>query len=171
MLAERDTVDRYLAAFFSDRIGLEVFGTISGVTRFGIFVKIDESGADGLVPVSTIGNEYFRYNREKQVLVAERTGLVLGLGKRVLVRVVETNALTGGLTLQLLSVDGEKLSVVAILRRVFLKRGLEKKVLGKEKSKINISYIKNFFIFKKSINKIKGWHLNLGSDRSLATFH
>ena len=111
MLAERDTVDRYLAAFFSDRLGLEVLGTISGVARFGIFVKIDESGADGLVPVSTIGNEYFRYNREKQVLVAERTGLVLGLGKRVLVRLVETNALTGGLTLQLISVDGEKLSV------------------------------------------------------------
>ena len=111
MLAERDTVDRYLAAFFSDRLGLEVLGTISGVARFGIFVKIDESGADGLVPVSTIGNEYFRYSREKQVLVAERTGLVLGLGKRVLVRLVETNALTGGLTLQLISVDGEKLSV------------------------------------------------------------
>ena len=111
MLAERDTVDRYLAAFFSDRLGLEVLGTISGVARFGIFVKIDGSGADGLVPVSTIGNEYFRYNQDKQVLVAERTGLVLGLGKRVLVRLVETNALTGGLTLQLISVDGEKLSV------------------------------------------------------------
>jgi len=133
MLAERDTVDRYLAAFFSDRIGLEVFGTISGVVRFGIFVKIDESGADGLVPVSTIGNEYFRYNREKQVLVAERTGLVLGLGKRVLVRVVETNALTGGLTLQLLSVDGEKLSIVEHSKKSFFKKRFGKKSFRKRK--------------------------------------
>ena len=134
MLAERDTVDRYLAAFFSDRLGLEVLGTISGVTRFGIFVKIDESGADGLVPVSTIGNEYFRYNREKQVLVAERTGLVLGLGKRVLVRLVETNALTGGLTLQLISVDGEKLSV-GRSKKSFVRKRSGKKSFRKKKVK------------------------------------
>ena len=133
MLAERDTVDRYLAAFFSDRIGLEVLGTISGVARFGIFVKIDESGADGLVPVSTIGNEYFRYNRDKQVLVSERTGLVLGLGKRVLVRVVETNALTGGLTLQLISVDGEKLSIVEHSKKSFFKKRFGKKSFRKRK--------------------------------------
>ena len=132
MLAERDTVDRYLAAFFSDRIGLEVLGTISGVARFGIFVKIDESGADGLVPVSTIGNEYFRYNRDKQVLVAERTGLVLGLGKRVLVRLVETNALTGGLTLQLISVDGEKLSIDRS-KKNFIKKRSGKKSFRKRK--------------------------------------
>ena len=132
MLAERDTVDRYLAAFFSDRLGLEVLGTISGVARFGIFVKIDESGADGLVPVSTIGNEYFRYNREKQVLVAERTGLVLGLGKRVLVRLVETNALTGGLTLQLISVDGEKLSV-GRSKKSFVRKRSGKKSFRKKK--------------------------------------
>jgi ribonuclease R len=134
MLAERDTVDRYLAAFFSDRLGLEVSGTISGVARFGIFVKIDESGADGLVPVSTIGNEYFRYNREKQVLVAERTGLVLGLGKRVLVRLVETNALTGGLTLQLISVDGEKLSV-GRSKKSFVRKRSGKKSFRKKKVK------------------------------------
>ena len=132
MLAERDTVDRYLAAFFSDRLGLEVLGTISGVARFGIFVKIDESGADGLVPVSTIGNEYFRYSREKQVLVAERTGLVLGLGKRVLVRLVETNALTGGLTLQLISVDGEKLSV-GRSKKSFVRKRSGKKSFRKKK--------------------------------------
>ena len=134
MLAERDTVDRYLAAFFSDRLGLEVLGTISGVARFGIFVKIDESGADGLVPVSTIGNEYFRYSREKQVLVAERTGLVLGLGKRVLVRLVETNALTGGLTLQLISVDGEKLSV-GRSKKSFVRKRSGKKSFRKKKVK------------------------------------
>lgn len=118
--------------FPEDRIGLEVLGTISGVARFGIFVKIDESGADGLVPVSTIGNEYFRYNRDKQVLVAERTGLVLGLGKRVLVRLVETNALTGGLTLQLISVDGEKLSIDRS-KKNFIKKRSGKKSFRKRK--------------------------------------
>jgi len=85
------------------------------------------------VPVSTIGNEYFRYNRDKQVLVSERTGLVLGLGKRVLVRVVETNALTGGLTLQLISVDGEKLSIVEHSKKSFFKKRFGKKSFRKRK--------------------------------------
>lgn len=61
---------------------------------------------------------------------------------------------------------------LAVLRRVLLERDLEKKALGKKgEIKINISCITNYFIFENSINKIKGWHLNQGSDRSLATFH
>ena len=85
------------------------------------------------MPVSTIGNEYFRYNRDKQVLVAERTGLVLGLGKRVLVRLVETNALTGGLTLQLISVDGEKLSIDRSKKNFIRKRSGKKSFRKRKK--------------------------------------
>jgi ribonuclease R len=48
MAAERDTTDRYLAAFLSDRVGATFTGRISGIARFGAFVKLDETGADGL---------------------------------------------------------------------------------------------------------------------------
>ncbi|MDH3666377.1 MAG: ribonuclease R [Paracoccaceae bacterium] len=107
MEAERDTVDRYLAAFLKDRIGGEFAGRVSGVARFGIFVKLDETGADGLVPVSTLGREYFRYDAETQTLSGDETGLVLGLGQKVSVRLVEAAPVTGGLILELLSVEGQ----------------------------------------------------------------
>ncbi len=64
MLAERDTTDRYLAAYLSGRIGNEFTGRISGIARFGVFVKLDETGADGLVPMRELGREYFHYDRE-----------------------------------------------------------------------------------------------------------
>ncbi len=52
MAAERDATDRYIAAFLADRVGAEFEGRITGVTRFGLFVRLAETGADGLVPVS-----------------------------------------------------------------------------------------------------------------------
>jgi ribonuclease R len=58
MMAERDTTDRYLAAFLADRVGSEFPGAIAGVARFGLFVKLDETGADGLVPISSLGSEF-----------------------------------------------------------------------------------------------------------------
>jgi ribonuclease R len=107
MEAERDTVDRYLAAFLADRAGAEFDGRVSGVARFGLFVKLDETGADGLIPVSTLGREYFRYDDAGKTLRGEETGLTLGLGQRVTVRLVEAAPVTGGLILELLSVEGE----------------------------------------------------------------
>src|SRR5690606_37523377 len=59
MAAERDTTDRYLAAYLADRVGAEFTGRISGVQRFGAFVRLDETGADGLLPIREIGREYF----------------------------------------------------------------------------------------------------------------
>ena len=105
MLAERDTIDRYLASFLSSFIDTEIEGTISGVARFGIFVKVDKSGADGLVPVASIGNEYFKYDPRKQLLVGRSSGFEIGIGKRVLVRILESNPFTGSLTLELIKVD------------------------------------------------------------------
>jgi ribonuclease R len=107
MEAERDTVDRYLAAFLADRAGAEFDGRVSGVARFGLFVKLDETGADGLIPVSSLGREYFRYDDARKTLRGEETGLSLGLGQRVTVRLVEAAPVTGGLILELLSVEGE----------------------------------------------------------------
>ncbi|MBV7379875.1 ribonuclease R [Maritimibacter dapengensis] len=107
MEAERDTTDRYLAAFLSERVGNEFTGKIAGVQRFGIFVKLDETGADGLVPISTIGTEYFRFNEREQSLEGERSGTTLTVGQPVLVRIDEAIPVTGGLTFQLLEVDGK----------------------------------------------------------------
>ncbi|MCB1348598.1 MAG: VacB/RNase II family 3'-5' exoribonuclease, partial [Maritimibacter sp.] len=110
MAAERDTTDRYLAAYLSERVGNEFSGRISGIQRFGAFVKLDETGADGLVPVSSIGAEYFRYDREAQTLTGERSGLVLSVGQRVLTRLAEAIPVTGGLMLELIEVEGKGLA-------------------------------------------------------------
>lgn len=106
MEAERDTTDRYLAAYLAERVGSEMTGRISGVQKFGAFVKLDETGADGLVPIRDIGNEYFHFDRDAQLLVGADTGLEIGIGQRVTVRLAEASPLTGGLTLELLELDG-----------------------------------------------------------------
>jgi len=109
MMAERDTTDRYLAAYLSERVGAEFTGRVSGIARFGLFVKLDDSGADGLVPLSSLGNEYFRFDKDKQTLTGERSKFVIGLGKRVTVRLSEAIPTTGGLALELLEVEGRAL--------------------------------------------------------------
>ncbi len=102
MLAERDSNDRYLAAYMEDRIGADFTGLISGVARFGLFVKLDETGADGLVPVSSLGDDYYRHEQETGTLTGERTNRVFRLGQRVTVRLEEAVPLTGGLRFTLL---------------------------------------------------------------------
>ncbi len=109
MMAERDTNDRYLAAYLSDRIGAEFAGKISGIARFGLFVRLDETGADGLIPISTLGREYFRHDAEAQTLTGESSRVVLKLGQRVTVRLAEAAPITGGLMFELLSVAGQPL--------------------------------------------------------------
>jgi ribonuclease R len=109
MMAERDTTDRYLAAYLADRVGSEFAGTIAGVARFGLFVKLDETGADGLVPISSLGREYFAYDPDAQTLTGETSRRVLGLGQRVLVRLAEAAPITGGLLFELLEVEGRRL--------------------------------------------------------------
>jgi ribonuclease R len=105
MAAERDTTDRYLAAYLSDRVGAEFTGRISGIARFGAFVKLDETGADGLLPMRSIGHEYFHYDAESQTLMGADSGLVIGIGDRVKVRLDEAVPVTGGLTLELLELE------------------------------------------------------------------
>ncbi len=103
MAAERDATDRYVAAFLSDRIGAEFEGKITGVTRFGLFVKLAETGADGLVPVSTLGGEYFIHDDRTHALVGERTGARWPLGMTVTVRLKEATPITGGLLFDMIS--------------------------------------------------------------------
>ncbi|MFV0513697.1 MAG: ribonuclease R [Jhaorihella sp.] len=106
MMAERDTTDRYLAAYLGERTGSELAGRISGIARFGVFVKLDETGADGLIPIRTLGREYFHFDRDAGTLMGADTGLTIAVGQRVLVRLVQATPVTGGLELELLSLDG-----------------------------------------------------------------
>ncbi len=109
MIAERDTTDRYLAAFLSERVGNEFQGRISGIARFGVFVKLDETGADGLIPMRNLGREYFHYDRDSGTLMGADSGTVIGVGQRVLVRLTEAAPVTGGLALELLELDSKAL--------------------------------------------------------------
>ncbi len=109
MIAERDTNDRYLSAYLSDRVGNEFDGSISGVARFGLFVRLDETGADGLIPASSLGREYYRYDEDRQTLTGSDSRRVLGLGMKVTIRLAEAAPITGGLVFELLSAEGKKL--------------------------------------------------------------
>jgi len=109
MTAERDTTDRYLAAYLSERVGNEFSGRISGIARFGAFVKLDETGADGLLPMRSLGREYFHFDAEAGTLMGADTGLMISVGQRVTVRLTEAVPVTGGIALELLTLEGKAL--------------------------------------------------------------
>jgi ribonuclease R len=101
MAAERDSTDRYVAAFMQDRIGAVFDARITGVTRFGIFVRLAETGAEGLLPARALGTEFFRHDERRHAMVGERTGTAYALGDIVSVRLAEAAPLTGGLRFEL----------------------------------------------------------------------
>lgn len=103
MLAERETSDRLLAQFLAQRIGARFEGRVSGVTRSGLFIRLLETGADGFIPASTLGQDYYRYVEERQAMIGERTGETFTLGDRVTVRLVEAAPVAGSLRFELLS--------------------------------------------------------------------
>ena len=133
MQAERDTTDRYLAAFLSERVGAELTGRIAGIARFGVFVKLDETGADGLVPIRTLGREYFRHDADAQSLTGSDSGLVITLGLRVLVRLAEAVPVTGGLMLELLEIDGAAMPKSQSRPGKFGKSGKSKRKLRRKR--------------------------------------
>ena len=103
MAAERDANDRYVASFLSEHEGATFEGRITGVTRFGLFVRLEDTGADGLVPVSSLGAEYFIHDERSHALVGERSGKRWRLGSRVQVKLLEATPVTGGLLFEMLS--------------------------------------------------------------------
>jgi ribonuclease R len=103
MKAERETTDRLIAHFLVDRVGAQFEGRISGVTRAGLFVKLNETGADGLIPARTLGNEYFRYDERAHALIGNRSGETHRLGDPVTVKLVEAAPVAGALRFELLS--------------------------------------------------------------------
>ncbi|MCG6122589.1 MAG: ribonuclease R [Microvirga sp.] len=103
MAAERETIDRLIAHHLADRVGATFEGQISGVTKSGLFVKLDHTGADGYVPAATIGDDYFRYEEYAHALVGDRTGVVYRLGDRVTVKLIEAAPVAGALRFEMLS--------------------------------------------------------------------
>ena len=103
MAAERDATDRYVAAYLEKHVGAEFEGRITGVTRFGLFVKLTDTGADGLIPVSSLGDEYFVHDDRLHALIGDRTGVRWRLGRSVTVKLVEATPITGGLLFEMIS--------------------------------------------------------------------
>ena len=103
MAAERETADRLIAAYLADRIGARFQARVSGLVRTGLFVRLIETGADGFVPASSIGHEYFFHDEVRQALVGEDTGLAYRLGDPVEVRLVEAIPTAGALRFEMLS--------------------------------------------------------------------
>ena len=102
--AERDTVDRYLAQHLSKRVGRAFEGRISGVASFGVFVRLNETGAEGLLHVRDLGDEYFEFDRVAGELVGEETGLAVRAGMRIRVRLEEADPVSGALRFDLLNI-------------------------------------------------------------------
>ena len=103
--AERNSVDRFTAAYLKDKIGAEFPGRIGGVTRFGLFVKLEQTGSDGLVPIRTLPSDFYNHDESQHALIGRRTGRIFRLGAPVLVRLVEADTLTGSTLFEL--VNGE----------------------------------------------------------------
>ncbi len=105
MLAERDTIDRLIASYLEPQTGAIFNGRVSGVVGAGLFVTLDESGADGFVPVSTLGSDYFVFDEVRHALSASKSGETFQLGDRVKVKLIEVAPVKGGLRFEMVS-DG-----------------------------------------------------------------
>ncbi len=103
--AERESVDRFTASFLSERIGASFSGRISGVARFGLFIRLDETGADGIVPISTLPDDYYIHEEAHHRLVGSRHGRVYRLADRVTVKLMEADGMTGSTVFRLIE-DG-----------------------------------------------------------------
>ena len=101
MVAERNAVDRFTAAYLSEHIGAEFAGRINGVTRFGLFVTLNESGADGIVPMRSLKNDFYEHDEDQHALIGKRTKNIFRLGARVTVKLKEADGLTGSTVLEM----------------------------------------------------------------------
>jgi ribonuclease R len=101
MVAERETMDRYVAAYLSEQVGALVKCRITGVQPFGFFATVEELGGDGLVPAATLGPEYFRYDEASQSLIGDESGETYALGRRLTLRLAEADPVSGALRFEL----------------------------------------------------------------------
>ncbi len=102
MAAERDTSDRLLAAYMESRLGAVFAATIAGVTRAGLFLRLAQTGADGLVPMSLLGDDYYSHDERRHALVGKHGGRIYRLGDKVEARLIEAAPLRGALRFELI---------------------------------------------------------------------
>ena len=105
MLAEREASDRYLALFMDDKVGQTFEGRISGITNFGMFIRLDDTGADGMVPLRSLDDDYYVFDEEKQQLVGRRTKKTYRLCLPVKVKLVECKPLAGQMRFDIVSAE------------------------------------------------------------------
>lgn len=105
MAAERDSTDRYVAAFMEERVGASFEARVTGVTRFGLFVRLKDTGAEGLIAARTMGFEYFRHDEKQHALIGDRSGTRYSLGDVLKVKLMEAAPLTGGLRFELVEAN------------------------------------------------------------------
>jgi ribonuclease R len=105
-LAERDAIDRYLAAFMADKTGAVFDARVSGVTRFGLFVTLSGMGASGLVPISSLPDDFWMHDEATKSLTGRRTRMSFHLAQTMDVRLVEASPVTGGLIFALAAPGG-----------------------------------------------------------------
>ena len=106
MAAERQTSDRLIASFLSSKISAKFAGRISGIVKSGLFVRLDETGADGFIPASTLGRDYFTHVEEQQAMIGQKSGERFRLGDKVEVKLAEAAPMAGALRFEMLS-EGE----------------------------------------------------------------
>ncbi len=107
--AERESVDRFTASYLAERVGATFSGRISGVARFGLFVRLDETGADGIVPISSLPDDYYIHEEAKHRLIGRRSGRVYRLADRVTVKLLEADGMTGSTVFQMLDDSGREM--------------------------------------------------------------
>jgi ribonuclease R len=103
MAAERDTVDRLVAAYLAERVDDTFDARISGVTKSGLFVQLPQFGADGFIPVSSLGGDYYIFDETARALFGERTRQGYQLADQVQVRLVEVAPLAGTMRFEMLT--------------------------------------------------------------------
>uniref|UniRef100_UPI0035A92A15 ribonuclease R n=1 Tax=Ancylobacter mangrovi TaxID=2972472 RepID=UPI0035A92A15 len=109
MAAERETIDRLIAHHMAEQMGAQFKGRIAGVTRAGLFVTLDDTGADGFIPAATLGLDYYRYDESRHALIGEHSGEMHRLGDRVEVKLVEAAPVAGALRFELIS-EGQQVT-------------------------------------------------------------
>ncbi|MGE3623991.1 MAG: ribonuclease R [Bdellovibrionales bacterium] len=96
--AERDAVDRFVTLYMADKVGAVFPARISGVAKFGLFARLDETGADGIIPLSSLPNDYYHFDEKKQAYIGRRTKRVFQLAQAVAVRLEQADRLTGSMS-------------------------------------------------------------------------
>lgn len=151
--AERNATDRFTSSYLSEQVGSEFTGQISGVTGFGMFVSLSDTGADGIVPIRSMKNDFYVHDEERHALIGRRTGTIFRLGAQVQVRLLEADGLTGSLVFELTGESRKGADIGGFKEPKHITRSSpqQKKNKSSGKKRLNNSAKRN--IRKKSKNK------------------